>query len=416
MGVSQVNAGEAAVAPPPGNPRFPAIDGLRAVAVCAVVVTHTAFLSGFNGRGFLGEITARLDSGVALFFIISGFLLYRPFVASRYRGERVPSIRRFARRRVLRIVPAYWLALTVLAIWPGLPYVFTSHWWVYYGFLQVMRPLWISGGITAAWSLCVEVQFYILLPLYALLLWRVLRGRGVRTQMVAETGLLLLLAVASEVTRGLTFADKSPDSVSSTIAGTFSWFALGMILALVSARWHQVSVAERPAPLRLVVRRPLLLWGAAAALMVLLTQIGLPVLSVTDYTTFDWVGGHVVYGLMAACFAMPIMLGIEGSGSVPDRLLTLRPIAWIGLISYGIFLWHHPLTGKLTRVETWAPHGTFILYTLAVFAVATTAAALSYYLLERPILRFKDPRPRPRGDASSASGAEAERVELARTG
>ena len=79
---------------------------------------------------------------------------------------------------------------------------------------------------------------------------------------------------------------------------------------------------------------------------------------------------------------------------MPDRLLTLRPVAWIGLISYGIFLWHHPLTGKLTRVEDWTPHGSFVLYTLVVFAVATTAATLSYYLLERPILRFKDPRPR----------------------
>ncbi|HWH92968.1 MAG TPA: acyltransferase family protein, partial [Baekduia sp.] len=140
MDVSQVNAAEAAVTPPPGNPRFPAVDGLRAVAVLAVVVTHTAFISGFNGHGFLGEITARLDSGVALFFVISGFLLYRPFVAGRYRGERGPKVTHYARRRVLRIVPAYWLALTVLAIWPGLAFVFTDKWWIFYGFLQNLDP------------------------------------------------------------------------------------------------------------------------------------------------------------------------------------------------------------------------------------------------------------------------------------
>ena len=245
MDVSQVNAAEAAVTPPPGNPRFPAIDGLRAVAACAVLVTHTAFISGFNGHGFLGQLTARLDSGVALFFVISGFLLYRPFVAARFQGRRGPGIRRYARRRILRIVPAYWLAITVLAIWPGLALVHTHLWWVYYGFLQDLQPEWVTGGITAAWSLCVEVQFYILLPLYALALWRLLRGVAVGRQMAVEFGLLLVLAAGSELTRGLTFADKTPDTVSSTILGTFSWFALGMSLAVLSARWHDVPVAQR---------------------------------------------------------------------------------------------------------------------------------------------------------------------------
>src|SRR4051812_50028621 len=82
---------EPAVAPPPGNPRFAPVDGLRAVAACAVVITHTAFLSGFNGHGFAGQITARLDAGVALFFVISGFLLYRPFVAARLQGRSGPA-------------------------------------------------------------------------------------------------------------------------------------------------------------------------------------------------------------------------------------------------------------------------------------------------------------------------------------
>src|SRR4051812_32160566 len=138
-----------ALAPPPGNPRFPQVDGLRAFAALAVLVTHTAFLSGFNGRGFAGEVTARLDVGVTLFFVISGFLLYRPFVAARLEGRAGPRVTRYARRRVLRIVPAYWLALTVLAIWPGLVGVHTDHWWVYYGFLQDVRTSWIQGGIQA---------------------------------------------------------------------------------------------------------------------------------------------------------------------------------------------------------------------------------------------------------------------------
>jgi peptidoglycan/LPS O-acetylase OafA/YrhL len=415
MEVAAVNANEPAVAPPPGNPRFAPVDGMRAVAALAVLVTHTAFLSGFNGHGFLGQITARLDAGVALFFVISGFLLYRPFVAARLRGRRGPRVLRYARRRVLRIVPAYWLALTVLSIWPGLPDVGSGHRWVYYAFLQVFSVNWVHGGIMAAWSLCVEVQFYVLLPVYALGLARLLRGRAVGVQMRADFAALALLAAASLGVRAWSFIDTSPDTISSTIAGTFFWFALGMGLAVLSARWHDVPLAERPAALRLVARRPLVPWAAAAALLVVVSQIGMPVLSLTTYTLRDWMVGHVLYGLIAFCFAAPIMLGVPGAAGVPQRLLTLRPVAWLGLISYGIFLWHHPLTGEFRHVQDWTSHGSFIIYTLVVFAVATTAAALSYYLVERPLLRFKDPRP-PSAPRASGPAPEAERVELARTG
>jgi peptidoglycan/LPS O-acetylase OafA/YrhL len=415
MSAPHAHAVEPAVAPPPGNPRFAPVDGLRAVAAMAVLITHTAFLSGFNGHGFPGQITARLDCGVALFFVISGFLLYRPFVAARLQGRRGPTIRRYARRRIIRIVPAYWLALTVLAIWPGLPLVHSHDFWVYYLFLQEYTVNWARGGIGAAWSLAVEVQFYILLPVYALGLASLLRGRAVRTQLRVDYAILAALAALSLGIRAWSFIDKSPDTISQTIAGTFLWFALGMGLAVTSARWHDVPVAERPAPLRLAVERPLLLWAAAAALLVGVSQTGMPVLSLATYTLRDWMLGHVMYGLLAFCFAAPIMLGVDGRGGIPERLLTLRPIAWLGLISYGIFLWHHPLTGKFIRVQDWTTHGSSIIYTLSVFLAATTAAALSYYLLERPLLRFKDPRPRRPSDGSSAS-AEAERVELARTG
>jgi peptidoglycan/LPS O-acetylase OafA/YrhL len=414
MSAPHAHAVEPAVAPPPGNPRFAPVDGLRAVAAMAVLITHTAFLSGFNGHGFPGQITARLDAGVSLFFVISGFLLYRPFVAARLQGRSGPTIRRYARRRIIRIVPAYWLALTVLAIWPGLPLVHSHDFWVYYLFLQEYSVDWARGGIGAAWSLAVEVQFYILLPFYALGLASLLRGRAVRAQIQIEYAVLAALAALSLGIRAWSFIDKSPDTISQTILGTFLWFALGMGLAVTSARWHDVPVAERPAPLRLVVERPLLLWAAAAALLIGVSQIGMPVLSLATYTLRDWMVGHVMYGLLAVCFAAPIMLGVDGRGGIPERLLTLRPIAWLGLISYGIFLWHHPLTGKFIHVQDWTTHGSSIIYTLAVFLAATTAATLSYYLLERPLLRFKDPRPRtPPPDSAPA---EAERVELARAG
>jgi peptidoglycan/LPS O-acetylase OafA/YrhL len=86
---------------------------------------------------WIGDYTARLDIGVTVFFLISGFLLYRPFVLARFHEAQPVRGRDFARRRLLRIVPAYWLALTVLAIYPGLVGIWTHDWWIYYGFLQI---------------------------------------------------------------------------------------------------------------------------------------------------------------------------------------------------------------------------------------------------------------------------------------
>ena len=104
---------EAAVAPRP--PRFPAFDGLRAIAAVTVVVVHVSFVSGLTPRNphAVGMYTARLEIGVSVFFLISGFLLYRPFVVAHLAGAPRPRTGAFWLRRLLRIVPAYWLVLFV---------------------------------------------------------------------------------------------------------------------------------------------------------------------------------------------------------------------------------------------------------------------------------------------------------------
>ena len=404
-----------ALRPPPGNPRFPLVDGLRAVAALMVLIGHTSFLSGFNGHGQIGQVVSRFDLGVALFFIISGFLLYRPFVAARLDGRPAPGVLRYARRRVLRIVPAYWLALTFLAVWPGLRGDVFGHIPVYYGFLQNMRVEWISGGINTVWSLCDEMQFYIVLPFFALGAARLLRGRRPDVQVRLELAGLLVLGVASFALRMWAFNDVRVDTISWTIAGTFLWFALGMALAVLSARYHRAP--ERPKVLALIDRRPLLPWGVAVVLIAIVTHIGLPTTPPQVYTSGDWFWEHLLYGLIAVAIALPATLAVISPRALPHRILGWGPIAWLGLVSYGIFLWHHPLTEKLIHVQDWTSHGSFFIYTFVVFAVATCFATASYYLVERPILKYKDPRPKaPRTPTGEPSAAEPDRVELARAG
>jgi peptidoglycan/LPS O-acetylase OafA/YrhL len=407
------NAAEApdALRPPPGNPRFPAVDGLRALAAIMVLVGHTSFLAGVNGRGEVGQVLSRFDLGVALFFIISGFLLYRPFVAARMDGKPGPGVLRYGRRRLLRIVPAYWLALTVLAIWPGLGGDVFGHAPVYYLFLQDLRIEWIQGGITTVWSLCVEMQFYLVLPLYALAAAHFLRGRDAGRQVRVELLALAALGAASFALRTWAYGDPSPDTISWTVAGSFLWFAFGMAMAVVSARWH--GAAQRPAPLALIDRRPLLPWAAALVLVAIVSHIGLPTAAPQFYSRADWFWEHLLYGLIAVAIAAPATIAVLSPRALPHRLLTLKPVAWLGLVSYGIFLWHHPLTEQFIHVQDWTSHGSYLVYTAVVFAVATAFAAASYYLVERPLLRFKDPRPRP-PRATPSAPADPDRVELAR--
>src|SRR5207302_1052741 len=97
---------------------------------------------------------------------------YRPFAAAHLDDKPAPAVRDYARRRVLRIVPGYWFALTVLAIYPGLKQMWTPHSWLFYAFLQTYNLDWLFGGLQAAWSLCVEMSFYVALPIVAYALFR----------------------------------------------------------------------------------------------------------------------------------------------------------------------------------------------------------------------------------------------------
>src|SRR5207248_11441835 len=91
----------------------------------------------------------------------------RPFAAARASGRPRSPTHLYARRRALRILPGYWIVLTILAAFPAVVGVFTGHWWRYYGFLQAYFAHSTSSGIPVAWTLGVEVTFYVALPFWA---------------------------------------------------------------------------------------------------------------------------------------------------------------------------------------------------------------------------------------------------------
>jgi peptidoglycan/LPS O-acetylase OafA/YrhL len=376
-----------AVAPPPGNPRFPLFDGLRAIAALSIVVTHASGLTTFGATNDpVGAYTARLNAGVAVFFVISGFLLYRPFVAARLEGTPRPSFGRFWWRRALRILPAYWVALVVLSIWPGLDFG-GQPLWRYVLLLQNLSMSTIQYGIGPAWSLCIEAQFYLLLPFLALAAARAFGGR--RHALAAELTTIALLAVASAAARTAMYAHDPGGSFSYQLPGTFLWFAPGMALAVLSAHWH--AAARRPAWATWLGDHAWVCWAGAFAALTLATQIGLPRDLLFRYSERTWLGEHLVYGLFGALLVLPAVVG-DGRRGAPQALLGSRVMAYLGLVSYGIFLYHLPIAPELLGVQDHAPALPFLIYTTVLALAAIAYGAASHRFVERPALRLKDRR------------------------
>jgi len=333
----------------PSRARFPLIDSCRALAALSVLAFHVGQI-GHHPAGVLGQLNDGLAMGVPVFFLISGFVLYRPFVVSRGQGRTVP-LAGYARRRVLRIVPAYWVALTVLAVTAGLPGVLSGDFWRYYGFLQIYDAHTFDQGLGVAWTLCIEVTFYALLPLYALLATKVRR----------EAWLLGGLALASIVFRAAVYKHHGV----STLPGTFFWFVPGMMLALLSTR--EPGIIQRAGRDHAVA-----CWTAAAVAFV-----------ATCYAPAF--AADLLTPVVAFLFVLP---AIFVGASAPGRVLSLRPLPWLGGISYAIYLYH-------ATVMAWlADHGAASWPALAVstFVFTVAAAAGSWYVVEQPAMRWRRPQ------------------------
>jgi peptidoglycan/LPS O-acetylase OafA/YrhL len=346
---------------PLATDRFPLVNGVRALAALSVLVYHVGEIGGFHegaGAGF-GEV---LSFGVPLFFVISGFLLYRPFVRARDAGARPVAVAQYGLKRALRILPAYWVALTLLTLQFDLPGVFTSDWWRYYGLLQIYDADTYNQGMGVAWTLCVEATFYLFLPLYA---WLTARSSP-RQDMLVLAGLgvgSLLFAAA------LTLTDTGEVFVG-TLPGTFLWFAAGMAIAVISVNGRQI---ERRTAMRM--------WIGAALLLAALGALE---------SAADGDGVFLVRHLLVTAVGALILFPAVTMATGPQRLLG-RLGAWLGLISYSVYLYHATLIPPLA--ERNLDTGFWVLPYLVLLAgtlcVVIPVAAASYYMVERPFERLK---------------------------
>jgi len=374
----------------PRHPRFELSDGLRGISAAAVIVIHVAIFTLPLSDSLLDRGIIRLDVAFAVFFVLSAFLLYRPMIAHRTGGAPPPSVRGYAIRRSLRVYPAYWVALTVLAIFPGLLGVFGSDWLGFYSLAGNLDDPFTNPecggyvfrcGLPQTWSLTAEITFYITLPLYAWLTGRIARGRSTRQWVTIELGLLALLGLASALFSIAPFDFRFDTWFRFSLLGNMIWIGLGLALAVVS-----VALAGRRDRHRLsaLSERPTLCWAAAGAiwLLLVLTLPAEPYI-VARETDLEFLASYFGFALIAGLIMMPVVFD-SGKKGLPHRLLAVPAIAWFGSIAFGIFLWHVTIAYNLGSGAIGAGFWVTLIFTIII---TTIVAATSFYLIERPLMR-----------------------------
>lgn len=343
----------------------PFLDGLRAVAVLAVILYHLD-LDAFPG-GFLG---------VDVFFVLSGYLITSLLLNEKATAGRIDFVRFYA-RRVRRLLPALLVLLAVMTLAGGLVYadeiraviardalaslLYVANWsFIFHGqsyFESFLDP----SPLRHMWSLAVEEQFYLLWPLVVLLL------PTARTRALA---VVAMLAAASAI---LLAGLHDPADASRAYYGTDARLhepLIGALAALLHARWK-----DQLAPCRLAAV------PCAATIVAFFVLLG-------DDAGAYYRGLSVVFCAVTAL----LILSLEARGRQPLRTaLSALPAVWVGKISYGMYLWHWPI---IIALADRGPQGDGPRSAM-VIALTIAISALSYHLIERPIRHARQVLGRP---------------------
>ncbi|HEY8523425.1 MAG TPA: acyltransferase [Acidimicrobiales bacterium] len=378
-------------------PRLPCLDGVRAIAAFGVIVVHVGLITGYSLRpgAVLGPYFARAEVGVTVFFLMSGFLVYRPFVAAHLDGHPCPAVRAYLIRRFARIVPLYWVALTVvLFVHHRRPVENVGDLLTYYLFGQIYRDGYVDGGIQQAWSLCTLMSFYLAVPVVALAVRGLARRAGSGAgRLRVELAVCAALVALGYVVRWIVVNDLPRQA--AVIDPRLNWlpihadvFGLGMALAALYAWGERQPAGARTAAWALGRVPPVAWWGiAAVAYWYVSVRLGLP-LSAGAHDPGEWMAREILYTIVSLGLLLPAVFGPQDKGPI-RWALRWRPVAGAGLLTYGVFLWHEWAIDRwiewrdIQPLDGWWPG-------MLAFVVAFTLAvsAVTYWLIEKPSARL----------------------------
>src|SRR3954452_7172443 len=362
--------------------RTAGLDGLRAVAALSVLCFH-AWLYGFDHPyaitrdSVFDKVMFEMRLGLIFFFVLSGYLLYRGFARAALTGGGRVDVRRYARRRVARIVPAYWVATigAIALLWPAggtpgvrLPEASELPLFAVFGQNYSLGTIMRLNPVT--WTLCVEAAFYVLLPLLGWVAWRL--GPRARGRQALLVGSLIPLGLGWNA---LVHEQAWSIIASKALPAYLPYFALGMLLALWSEARRERATAA--------------LSGRASAALVV---GGFAVVAADAYwhataaprAVNSWlaIGADLPAGLGFALVVAAVVVG----GGAATRWMSVRPLAWVGLVSYGVYMWHVPLLLFERSVGVF-PHS-YLLRLVVLLVPVLLVAAASWYLVERPAIAW----------------------------
>ncbi|MGH2943602.1 MAG: acyltransferase family protein, partial [Solirubrobacteraceae bacterium] len=355
--------------------RSASLDGLRGLAALSVFAFHgwlyTMPAPDASDRSSVGDYAAHeLRLGLVLFFVLSGFLLSRPWFAAALDERRPPNLRRYLRTRAARILPAYYVALvgSIALLWglqgtPGLRLPPAGELPLFFVFGQNFSSASVMKLNPPMWTLAIEVSFYALLPALGWLALRLAPRR--RSQAIVPLSLIAIGVAYNWAIAGhglsMTF--------SKTLAATLPYFALGMLAALL---FHRRTIGLR-------AKRALIAGGAALVATDAFAKAAVPANGI-DATALFTIMRDVP---AAAGFA----LIVGALAAAPrGRIVGGPALAALGTISYGFYLWHVPVLIVLrgTGLLPLDP----VLGTVVALVPALAVSALSWFALERPILHW----------------------------
>ncbi len=358
-----------------GERRSARIESLRAIAALSVVVSHSYLIAGQGWAGGFGDVRNRLvlagGFGVDLFFVLSGYLLFWPFARAAFvTGEKL-DLRRYAVNRALRILPLYYVVIAVLLVLQhggG-----SAHQWLRFAtFTQNFDNSTLGTVDFPMWSLAVEMEFYLALPLIA---WAVIRpARGSLGRSAAGLGVLFAASLALRQTVVWGHTDSGAALWRGSLASLLFFFVLGMGTALA-----RIALERRGRTLPL----------SASALIATA-----PLLWLLSAWHYRW---ELTAGLASVCLLAACVLPAR-----PGRLvsvLDLRPLVGVGVVSYSLYLLHVPIQLAIAGVGLTAGDGrpapvgqsiaTLVLVAVVGVPLCIALAAASYRLVEAPFLRLR---------------------------
>ncbi|WP_123506088.1 acyltransferase [Frondihabitans sp. PhB188] len=367
------------------------LDGLRGLAAVSVVAYHVSNVLSPGVRHREPGLVFALHQGLGLFFVLSGFLLYLGFAGRLVDGRPLPSLRRYAANRAFRVWPAYLVVLLVTNcvlglsfVWPrGIGRLDAPGLAADLTMMQAYSPHHIRTGLEVAWTLTVELTFYAVLPLVALLASRV--GRRLQGWQRASLPPLVLLVVgaAGALVRAVFHATHGRELhgwgrdwesvVSRSLLMHGQLFAFGMAAALVYLAVRRGAVSAT------VARFGAVTGGVAAGALALSHR--------------RWESADTLAALaFAAVLVVAVTPTRTGATSLLGRLLDTHVLQRLGLVSYSVYLWHMPVVRGLAA---WVPGfgagggWAYVSATAAVVGLTLVLAKLTYVLVEQPALRLR---------------------------